>query len=280
MKDTEIIRGKYAGLIGLIKDQERKCVILDIDGCLADSEMSHLYGREIARGDFKWFHDNLQKFKPFKWARTFSQAFYKRQTIDLVFLTARNEDYKKVTEWWLKVHLGIQIDNARSFLFMRPNTDYRSSVDLKKDYWNEVISQIWSPLFALDDRKNVIEMWMEFGVPAFHTQDPSSKYMNMVIETKDFGKKDICYDVENKQFYFYFDHMTGIVPDREEVVIINEIEWTVTNFSKVGYGPVRCEISLNKDVSIDEFGRVFENLPNEGGQMYVCKVKLERDDDA
>jgi len=272
LKETKHIADKHRKIIKLLKGQGRECVIYDIDGCLLDSEMSHLYDREIAKGDFKWFHDMLPKFQPFKWAKLFVQSF-RWGHIDTVFLTARNEDFEEITKQTLLKHFGITIDNKSVFLFMRPSADERGSVPLKLDYWNQVISKIWKPIFAIDDRKNITEMWKKLGVPSFHIQDPSSEYADMVLKTKTYKGKDLYYDVTLAEAFIFLEP-SDEKPDLEEEITINDR--MVTVFTRGAYAQelTRVYFRTNKKFRIDEHGCLFEELEG-GGLLYFGKVNMD-----
>jgi hypothetical protein len=84
---------------------------------------------------------------------------YYNKGYDVVFVSARPDDYRKVTEDWL-------IENDLGFAFtllMRRANDKRPDVDVKQEildryFSKEDIHQV------IDDRPAVINMWLRNGL--------------------------------------------------------------------------------------------------------------------
>lgn len=75
---------------------------------------------------------------------------------DIRLWTGRHERYRKTTEEWLEKHLVPCHD-----LSMRPNGDNQSDFNLKEKWLDELGEQ---PLFAIDDRKSVVDMFRRRGI--------------------------------------------------------------------------------------------------------------------
>jgi hypothetical protein len=90
-------------------------------------------------------------------------------THNIVIITARPETHFKQTRIWLKRH-GI----IWAHLCMRDEGDSRDSCTMKKELYQKVTLQIEafqneSPrfAFAVDDRKDVCEMWQSLEIPTY-----------------------------------------------------------------------------------------------------------------
>lgn len=86
---------------------------------------------------------------------------------EVFFFTAAPEAYRELRTKWFATH-GYKV-NAQT-LFMRANYDQRSSVDLKRDMLRELERQRGRGCvrMAYDDRKDIIAMYLEYGIPATH----------------------------------------------------------------------------------------------------------------
>jgi hypothetical protein len=81
-----------------------------------------------------------------------------------VFVTGRPEDYRAETEEWLRNN-GMQPTR----LFMRPEGDYRSDVEIKREIHEKYIKG--APVFfVVDDRDAVVAMWRELGYKCLQCQ--------------------------------------------------------------------------------------------------------------
>lgn len=163
---------------------KKKAIIVDIDGCLADSEISHMFEKEIASGKWEWFSNRLDTFEPFSWAKPFIQSLIHSPCgLDIIFLTARQVDYMQQTIRWLNKHLNVDASDQKVFMFMRPMGDKSGSAELKKNIYNSSIKKKWDVLFAIDDRPNIIEMWKSLGVPSMLVFNTESKIEDEVRKT-------------------------------------------------------------------------------------------------
>jgi hypothetical protein len=138
-------------------------IILDIDGCLSNSEMCKEHQHLIDKGDFSWFDDRILLFRPAKGMGSYVFGLLEAG-MDIIIITARQSIYKKKTEWWLKYHFGLNIDNKKTFMFMRLPGDYSATKDLKREFYKRDIKDRWDILFAVDDQDGIISMWNELGI--------------------------------------------------------------------------------------------------------------------
>lgn len=78
-----------------------------------------------------------------------------------VFVTARTEEVREVTELWLRTHFSLPYP----MVFMRALGDHRPSREFKRA---TVQSFAHRPAVAFDDRWDVVEMYRALGIPAHH----------------------------------------------------------------------------------------------------------------
>lgn len=133
----------------------KKCVIFDLDGTLADN--SH-------RGAFEY--DKLVDDKPNEFVVNIARM-YKAQGYCVIVVSGRNRGdktnnnkYWRMTSEWLEKH-----DIPCEALFMREWNDHRSDDIVKEEiFWNK-IEPIAEVVGCFDDRDRVVEMWRRIGIP-------------------------------------------------------------------------------------------------------------------
>jgi predicted kinase len=151
---TSVIEGMavqygYAGL--------DKIIVVDIDGTVADCthRVHHVKGD---KKDWKAFFADMADDTPredvYHQAVTEANA---NQAI-ILFVSARPEDYRDVTEQWLREN-GM----GGHRLLMRRKGDKRPDTEVKADIYNRYLKQ-YNIIKVYDDRPSVIEMWREYGL--------------------------------------------------------------------------------------------------------------------
>lgn len=91
---------------------------------------------------------------------------YSHQTlydVRLIMLTGRSEEYRDITEQWLKKYGITHYEN----LFMRGKEDRRKDYEVKREVYEKEIAPRYDVLFVLEDRDQVVKMWREIGVTCF-----------------------------------------------------------------------------------------------------------------
>jgi predicted kinase len=132
-----------------------KCIIVDIDGTIADSD---------GRNPFD--HSRVLQDKPIEATRqvvkSMKGSWLKRilNPITVVYLSGRGEICKQDTITWLKQN-GFPYDGH---LYMRADNDTRMDKYVKKELYSEHIEHRFQPLFVLDDRLQVCHMWYKLGL--------------------------------------------------------------------------------------------------------------------
>lgn len=134
------------------------CAIFDLDNCLSHDEWRLKYinkGADNYRLMYLDYHercelDNLSN------RRFFDRARFLHDRV--VIFTGRPVEFRVKTERWLD-HRQLHVDQV----FMRGVSDYRSSVDLKRDML-EKLSATHNIITAYDDRPDICSMYREQGI--------------------------------------------------------------------------------------------------------------------
>ena len=142
-------------------------VIIDLDGTLVKSHHVDQYTDVGGNVDWTaWMDSN--KFAPVnEWCRAIVNSSMS-MGYKIIFLTARSGTPQgfEVTDGWLKNNGFVNYE-----LFMRHENDVRPDLEIKRDIYNNSIAPYYNVLYAVDDKKKVVDMWREIGVPALHCAD-------------------------------------------------------------------------------------------------------------
>ena len=79
----------------------------------------------------------------------------------LIFVSGRSDDYRKQTEEWLEKY-----DISYNALYMRKYKDHRDDAIVKGEIADEIEKE-YNILGVFDDRKKVIDMWINRGIFVF-----------------------------------------------------------------------------------------------------------------
>lgn len=144
-----------------------KAIIVDIDGTLADCShrRHHVEGE---KKDWEAFFAEIESDKANDWCVQLIQSMGRHHSVAILYVTGRMEKYRRTTKAWLFRNLPIQkISDAGiryDGLFMRPDGDYRPDWQVKEEIYKRDIEPHFDVLFAVDDRKQVVDMWRKNGV--------------------------------------------------------------------------------------------------------------------
>lgn len=134
-----------------------KIIIVDIDGTVADCShrRHHVEGD---KKDWKAFFQNMEKDTPRTEVYDNAVNDAKAHDAEIVFVTARPEDHREVTEQWLRENKMEGVG-----LLMRRKDDTRPDTEVKFDIYNRYLKQ-YNIIKVYDDRPAVIQMWREEGL--------------------------------------------------------------------------------------------------------------------
>ena len=91
---------------------------------------------------------------------------YKNEGHEIIILSAREEQFKSLTENWLKQY-SIPYDH----IFLREDTDFRSDDIIKKEIYEQKIQSNWNIEVVLDDRNRVVKIWREIGLTCLQVNE-------------------------------------------------------------------------------------------------------------
>lgn len=138
---------------------EKGIVLCDIDGTIAD--VTHrLHHVKKEPKDWKSFFEALEGDAP----RTdvlFRLWELEDQGYDVMFVTARPEDYRSETETWLQ--LVAKVGWRHFTMVMRRSGDKRPDTEVKQEMYDKYFKH-YNVVKVFDDRPRVIEMWRENGL--------------------------------------------------------------------------------------------------------------------
>ncbi len=138
-----------------------ECVLVDIDGTLADCEHRRHFVQDGKR-DWKSFLspqmaalDTLNE-PVAKVVRAMALAGY-----SIIYVSARPISLKVVTRAWLqKYNLWFE----PKLLYMRKDKDSRADTIVKRELLKEIRKLGYQPVLSLDDRNSVVAMWRDEGI--------------------------------------------------------------------------------------------------------------------
>lgn len=133
----------------LEKSNKRRCILCDLDGCLARNN-----GRDwddLTRVE----EDSVNPLISFL-IDCVNEAgdFY----ADIILITGRDESCREATERWLDKNC-IQYEK----LLMRAEGDERRNEDVKEDLYIKYVEPYYAVAGVIDDNLNCISMWRGFG---------------------------------------------------------------------------------------------------------------------
>lgn len=129
--------------------------IFDIDGTLA---------LRVDRGPFDWRRvgEDVCNSSVVAVVRALELSGAK-----IVYVSGRPENVRLATEQWIRDHIGVV-----GPLFMRPERDNRSDVEIKREIYLREICPTYEVLGVFDDRSRVVKLWRdELGLTCFQVAD-------------------------------------------------------------------------------------------------------------
>jgi hypothetical protein len=145
--------------------KKKRAVIVDIDGTLLD-DTSVKYRYFLPDPD--WDNVDSSTLPVNEWCKTLVESIHDKG-VHIIFLTGRKNTIEAMTRIWLDTNLSGIVDDYD--LIMRPKEETRSDTEYKMDVFIRDILPVYDILFAIDDKRSVIDMWRNLGIPALHCAD-------------------------------------------------------------------------------------------------------------
>jgi hypothetical protein len=136
------------------------CIIVDLDGTLCIHN-----GRSAF--DFVKCVEDLPNYPLLDIVKMYGE----REDVKVVIMSGRPDNYRNESENWLNSY-GVKYDH----FFMRREGDYRNDAIVKKEIFDAEIKDRYSVYAMFDDRKRVVEQWVEMGLPVFAFGNPYHEF--------------------------------------------------------------------------------------------------------
>lgn len=152
--------------------EKRPVVVCDLDGTLCNIEHrrhfiqppnDHPAGEKFKK-DWVSFSKALVNDKPNEWCKTLVRSLM-LDGVKVVFASGRSDEYRELTNNWLweNMIVGANLVGFNVELYMRNRDDYRQDCIIKENILDFEILTRYTPLFFIDDRKQVVDMWRSRG---------------------------------------------------------------------------------------------------------------------
>jgi predicted kinase len=141
-------------------------VICDLDGTLCNIEhrLHHVRKPAGEKKDWKSFFVNLSEDTPNVPVAVLIDRF--SGVFPIVFASGRPDDYQRGTREWLE-----RYDFPTNHLYMRCRGDHRQDYVAKEIILDFEILTRFKPLFFIDDRKQVVDLWRRRGFTCLQCAD-------------------------------------------------------------------------------------------------------------
>lgn len=145
-------------------DYKPPVVVCDLDGTLCNIEHRlHLVRKPSGeKKDWPGFFRGLKDDTVNKWCVTVLKGAVTEGS-NYIFCSGRPDNYRRETQAWLDDH-----DFPLIPLFMRPRNDQREDSIIKEIILDFEILTRYTPVFMIDDRKRVVDMWRRRGFVCLH----------------------------------------------------------------------------------------------------------------
>lgn len=146
-------------------------IICDLDGTLYNAKIRQdKFLRAGEKKDFDSFHKAAKDDQPHFWCVQLIQAM-RNHGFHIIFTSGRDDTFRNETVEWLKQHLNWKWRTNDYELIMRPAGDYTADDDMKLNWFKRLIEPKYEVLFAIDDRRRVVDMWRGEGVTCLHCDE-------------------------------------------------------------------------------------------------------------
>lgn len=140
------------------------CVPVDLDGTLCNIDHRLHFVRGEGKKDWKNFMYNIPGDSVNLWCHSLIFALT-HSVSQIIYCSGRGDEQREVTKQWLldKQLYNYCFDNKKHHLYMRQRGDHRHDYIVKEIILDfEVLTQ-FTPLFFVDDRKQVVDMYRKRG---------------------------------------------------------------------------------------------------------------------
>lgn len=136
-----------------------KAIIVDLDGTLCNTQHRKHFMEQTPK-DWESFYAGIIDDEPNSWCRYLIETFRQEHEYpEIILVSGRPEEHLITTTDWLD-----EYDISYDRLFMRKSGDFREDFIIKQEIYDEYIKDKYDVIFAIDDRKQVVDMWRRNGI--------------------------------------------------------------------------------------------------------------------
>ena len=141
-------------------------VIFDVDGTIADCEHRRCFVDGSQPRDWNRFREETVNDTPIQWVCDIAKRFIASGD-EVAFFSERNESQREITERQISEWIG----DGHKGLFLRPDGDYRSDVEFKRELADKFLDMGGKIDLIFDDRQCVVDMWRDDGFVVVQVAD-------------------------------------------------------------------------------------------------------------
>lgn len=153
---------------------KEEVVVCDLDGTLCNidhrlqfvKEPKNLPEGATWKKDWKSFSESCVTDTMNRWCYLLLAGLVEGAGFGVVFASGRSDEYRPHTEEWLKKN---NVDYGP--VYMRLRNDYRQDSIVKENILDFEILTRFKPMFFIDDRKQVVDMWRRRGFTCLQCAD-------------------------------------------------------------------------------------------------------------
>lgn len=145
--------------------EENQVILFDLDGTLCDVAHRRRYV-QVEPKNWGAFSSALVLDKPLPHVKFVHDLFLYHE-YKIVYCSGRSDEYETQTRAWLNEHLNVPHPDLR----MRRAKDRRPDDVVKKEILDGILADGLNPVFAFDDRTQVVDMWRANGIPCFQVAE-------------------------------------------------------------------------------------------------------------
>jgi predicted kinase len=166
--------------------EKGRCIIVDIDGTLADCRHRLHHVLPGGKRDWQAFFEAMGDDLPIGPVVDLVMAAFLEYKI--VLSSGRPADHRRETIHWLNLY-GIGFDD----LYMRPAGDTRPDHVVKREMLDKIREDGYEPFIVIDDRPSVVNMWREAGLICLQTapgeqEIPKTAVLTLMVGPSGAGK--------------------------------------------------------------------------------------------
>ena len=167
-----------------VKMDKKKAIICDLDStlCNADHRVHHMKAK---KKNYPAFVAGIGNDTPNAWCVALVKAM-KESGYEIIYLTGRGEEERKISELWLTAHSPVQ----DYILLMRKAKDWRKDFIVKKEIYEEQVQPYYDVVFAIDDRFHLAKMFRSIGLPCLHCSGEDLTEMEKRLEDAEAANAD------------------------------------------------------------------------------------------